>query len=229
MKSIEQNLAEIKKRVKHAASQCDRDHKRIDIVAVSKSQPIKRIKQAYDAGLRKFGESYLQEALPKMQALDDLDIEWHFIGPVQSNKTRSIAEHFQWVHSVDRYKIAQRLNEQRPDDLPQLNICIQLNISDEQSKSGLLKDAVLEFAGQLSTLSRLKLRGLMAIPEKTDQHHKQRESFAMVRHLFDDLNQHGIRLDTLSMGMSEDLESAINEGATVLRIGTALFGTRSAA
>ena len=227
MLNFDQNLATLQQRIKEAVSLCDRDHSEIQILAVSKNHSIEKIEFAYLAGLRNFGESYVQEALPKIKALQShQDIQWHFIGPIQSNKTRAIAENFHWVHSVDRIKIASRLNEQRPENMPPLNICIQLNINHEQTKSGLLKEAVLDFASQLASLSNLKLRGLMAIPQKTTDETEQRQAFSGVRRLFDDMNQQGYALDTLSMGMSGDLESAIVEGATIIRIGTALFGPR---
>ena len=161
-----------------------------------------------------------------MSALEDLEVNWHFIGPIQSNKTRLIAEHFDWVHSIDRAKIASRLNEQRPVTLAPLNICIQVNISLEDSKSGIIAEAAKDFARQLQDFPRLKLRGLMAIVEKTPDQSRQRGMFAQLRAMFDDLNQDGYELDTLSMGMTNDLEAAVIEGSTLLRIGTGLFGQR---
>ena len=184
------------------------------------------IREAYAAGITRFGESYLQEALPKIAALRRLPLEWHFIGPVQSNKTRAIAEHFDWVHSVDRLKIATRLDEQRPKRLKKLNICIQVNISEESSKSGILQSAIEDFAGQLNKLPNIKLRGLMAIPQRSRDELEQRTVFAQMREIFMSMREGGFKLDTLSMGMSADLEAAIMEGATLLRVGTALFGAR---
>lgn len=227
MSRIAHNLANITERMRLAASQCGRNCDEIQLLAVSKSHSVDEIRAAYAAGITCFGESYLQEAVPKMSALKNLPLEWHFIGPIQSNKTRAIAEHFNWVHSVDRLKIATRLNEQRPVNMPALNICIQVNISVEASKSGILKDAVRDFARQLIDLPRLKLRGLMAIPERTDNVQQTRDMFAQMHDMLNDLNRSGFQLDTLSMGMSDDLEAAIMEGATIIRVGTGLFGPRT--
>jgi pyridoxal phosphate enzyme (YggS family) len=201
----------------------------IELIAVSKTRSGAEIRQAWESGLTRFGESYLQEAIEKQKALTDLPIEWHFIGPIQSNKTKPIAEHFAWVHSVDRLRIAQRLSNQRPETLPPLQICLQVNIDGEESKSGIEPDAVEELAHQIAALPRLTLRGLMAIPAPTDSLEAQRIPFQKLRQLFDRLNQQGFTLDTLSMGMSDDLEAAILEGSTQVRIGTALFGVRDSA
>ena len=200
-----------------------RDVTSVHLLAVSKTKPAAALRDAYAAGLRDFGENYLQEARAKQVELADLPLCWHFIGPIQSNKTRDIAEHFAWVHSVDRLKIAQRLSEQRPDGLPPLNICIQVNVSGEASKSGCAPADLPALAHAISALPRLTLRGLMAIPEPTDERAEQDAAFAKVRELQEGLN---MGLDTLSMGMSHDLESAIAQGATWVRIGTALFGAR---
>lgn len=200
-----------------------RDASSIHLLAVSKTKPAPAVREAYAAGMRDFGENYLQEALGKQAELTDLPLSWHFIGPIQSNKTRAIAENFAWVHSVDRLKIAQRLSEQRPADLPPLNICIQVNVSGEASKSGCTPADLPDLANAISALPRLKLRGLMAIPEPTEDRAAQDAAFAAVRDLQNSLN---LPLDTLSMGMSHDLESAIAQGATWVRIGTALFGAR---
>ncbi|KPJ96218.1 MAG: hypothetical protein AMJ55_02460 [Gammaproteobacteria bacterium SG8_15] len=227
MSRIAQNLANISQRLEAAAHAVGRDPNDIVILAVSKTHSVAKIREAYAAGLTRFGESYVQEAIPKIKALSELPLEWHFIGPTQSNKTRDIAEHFAWVHSVDRLKIASRLNEQRPKELKPLNICVQINISMEASKSGIVKQALHEFAAQLKPLRRLKLRGLMAIPQKTVDQRQQRALFGELRRMFDDLNQEGYQLDTLSMGMTDDLEAAVMEGSTLLRIGTGLFGARS--
>ena len=189
-------------------------------------RPTYMLKQAYNAGLHDFGESYLQEALQKIDTLSGLDICWHFIGPVQSNKTRDIANHFQWVHSVDRLKIARRLNEQRAPELGPLNVCLQINISNEPSKSGINLDELPQLAKGVSKLSNIKLRGLMAIPTKTDDLAQQRYVFKQLRHAMTELNNSGHSMDTLSMGMSNDIEAAIAEGSTILRIGTAIFGKR---
>ncbi|MCI0505412.1 MAG: YggS family pyridoxal phosphate-dependent enzyme [Gammaproteobacteria bacterium] len=227
MSRIAQNLMKISQRIEKAAKVAGRDSSTVNILAVSKTHSMDKIREAYAAGLTRFGESYVQEAIPKIKALASLPLEWHFIGPIQSNKTRDIAEHFDWVQSVDRLKIASRLNEQRPKELKPLNICVQINISMEDSKSGIVQQALHEFAAQLKPLRRLKLRGLMAIPQKTADEHQQRAFFAALRRLFDDLNQEGYQLDTLSMGMTNDLEAAVIEGSTLLRIGSGLFGARS--
>ena len=194
---------------------------------MSKTKPAAALREAHAAGLRDFGENYLQEALGKQQELADLPLSWHFIGPIQSNKTRAIAEHFDWVHSVDRLKIAQRLSEQRPAELPPLNICIQVNVSGEASKSGCAPADLPALASAIGALPRLQLRGLMAIPEPTEDRAAQDAAFAAVQRLNNDLRDSlKLPLDTLSMGMSHDLEAAIAQGATWVRIGTALFGAR---
>lgn len=226
MSRIAHNLALIQQRVRKAATACGRNSSDIQLLGVSKKCSAQDIREAYEAGVQHFGESYLQEALPKISSLSDLDLVWHFIGPIQSNKTRQIAEHFSWVHSVDRMKIASRLNEQRPAKLVPLNVCIQVNISLEDSKSGIIKEAVRDFAAQLVKLPRLRLRGLMAIVEKTSDQQRQRGMFSQLRDILNDLNQRGMSLDTLSMGMTDDLEAAVMEGSTFLRIGTGLFGPR---
>ncbi len=200
----------------------------VTLCAVSKTQPAAVLREAYAAGQRDFGENYLQEALQKQAELQDCAIAWHFIGPIQSNKTQPIAQHFDWVHSVDRLKIAQRLSDARPDSLPALNICLQVNISHEQSKSGASEAELLTLALQISQLPRLHLRGLMAIPAPCSEFAAQRDQFRQVRALFDQLNGQGLALDTLSMGMSGDFAAAIAEGATLIRVGTALFGARPA-
>lgn len=202
------------------------------LLAVSKTKPASDLREAANAGQLAFGENYLQEALEKIEALSDIpDIEWHFIGPIQSNKTRSIAEHFHWTHSVDRLKIAQRLNDQRPNNLPPLNICLQVNVDNEESKSGCRLDELPELAAAIHQLPRLKLRGLMAIPDPGQPEEDLRASFQALANALDKLKQQNdlpdtLSLDTLSMGMSGDLELAIAEGATMVRIGTALFGVR---
>jgi len=202
----------------------------IRLLAVSKTFGADAVMEAADAGQRAFGENYVQEALDKIatirRARPDLTLEWHFIGPIQSNKTRLIAEHFDWVHSVDREKIAQRLSEQRPAHLPPLNICLQVNISGEATKSGVAPDEAMEVAPRIAALPRLTLRGLMAIPEPVDDEAQQRRPFRQLRALLDRLNAKGLDLDTLSMGMSGDMDAAIAEGATIVRVGTAIFGQR---
>ena len=223
MSTIADNIAQVSSRIRAAALAAQRDEHSVQLLAVSKTKPAQALREAYAAGLRDFGENYLQEALGKQLELADLPLIWHFIGPIQSNKTRAIAEHFTWVHSVDRLKIAQRLSEQRPADLPPLNICIQVNVSGEASKSGCTPADLPALAKAISELPRLNLRGLMAIPEPTDDRAEQDAAFAAVQSLQASLN---LPLDTLSMGMSHDLESAIAQGATWVRIGTALFGAR---
>ena len=223
MSTIADNIAEVEARIRAAALAVQRDVTSIHLLAVSKTKPAAALREAYAAGIRDFGENYLQEARAKQVELTDLPLSWHFIGPIQSNKTREIAEHFSWVHSVDRLKIAQRLSEQRPADLEPLNICIQVNVSGEASKSGCTPQDLPALAAAINGLPRLKLRGLMAIPEPTEDRAEQDAAFATVRDLQQSLN---LGLDTLSMGMSHDLESAIAQGATWVRIGTALFGAR---
>ena len=223
MSTIAANISTLGERINAAALAARRDPADIGLLAVSKTKPAGALREAYAAGLRDFGENYLQEALGKQVELSDLPLIWHFIGPIQSNKTRAIAENFAWVHSVDRLKIAQRLSEQRPPELPPLNICIQVNVSGEASKSGCSPEDLPALAQAISALPHLKLRGLMAIPEPTDDRGQQNASFAAVSTLQAQL---GLPLDTLSMGMSHDLEAAIAQGATWVRIGTALFGAR---
>jgi len=198
----------------------------VKLVAVSKAQQASAIREAYQAGQTIFGENYLQEALDKQAQLTDLNIEWHFIGPIQSNKTQLISQNFSWVHSVDRLKIAQRLNEARPTDLPPLQVCIQVNISNEDTKSGVLPEDLAALAAEIQKLPKLKLRGLMAIPAPTHDINQQIAQFKRVRQCYDALLEKGFALDTLSIGMSEDYPVAIAQGATFVRIGSALFGAR---
>jgi pyridoxal phosphate enzyme (YggS family) len=226
MTTITLNLQAIRTRIERAASACARRTSEISLLAVSKTVPAPYIEEACRAGQAAFGESYAQEAVRKITQLGPLDNEWHFIGPIQSNKTRVIAEHFQWVHSVDRANIAVRLNDGRPAHLPPLNVCIQINVSGELSKSGVAPGEERELARVIADLNRLRLRGLMAIPEPTLDTALQRSRYALLRKLRDELNAEGYQLDTLSMGMSDDLESAIAEGATIVRVGTAVFGSR---
>ncbi|WP_426127287.1 YggS family pyridoxal phosphate-dependent enzyme [Pseudomonas sp. DWP1b1] len=223
MSTIADHIGQVSQRIRAAADAVQRDASSIHLLAVSKTKPAQAVREAYAAGMHDFGENYLQEALGKQAELTDLPLSWHFIGPIQSNKTRAIAENFAWVHSVDRLKIAQRLSEQRPADLPPLNICIQVNVSGEASKSGCTPADLPALAHAINALPHLKLRGLMAIPEPTEDRTAQDAAFAAVRDLQNSLN---LPLDTLSMGMSHDLESAIAQGATWVRIGTALFGAR---
>ena len=223
MSTIAENSATVLERIAAASRTAGRDPATVGLLAVSKTKPAAALREAAGAGLRDFGENYLQEALDKQLKLADLPLVWHFIGPIQSNKTRAIASHFDWVHSVDRLKIAQRLAEQRPPERGPLNICLQVNVSGEASKSGCHPDELPALATAVSQLPNLRLRGLMAIPEPTDDPASQQAAFARLRTLSEALN---LGLDTLSMGMSQDLEAAIAEGATWVRIGTALFGAR---
>lgn len=224
---LSDNIANLLQRVRLGAQKSQRGDSDILLLAVSKTRPAEDIRAAYNCGLREFGESYLQEALPKMAALEDLDLTWHFIGPIQSNKTRPIAEHFDWVHSVGRSKIARRLNEQRPDGLAPLQVCLQVNISGEDTKSGAALEELPQLVRDILTLPRLKLRGLMAIPAATDNVQLQRQSFVRLRTALEQLQAIAPGMDTLSMGMSGDMEAAIAEGATIVRVGTAIFGDRN--
>ncbi len=227
MSTIAENIAKVGVRIRAAAQASERDSATIGLLAVSKTKPASAVRQAFAAGLREFAENYLQEALEKQRELADLPLTWHFIGPIQSNKTKPIAEHFSWVHSVDRLKIAQRLSEQRPANLPALNICLQVNVSDEASKAGCSAADLTALAAAVAQLPRVKLRGLMAIPAATSDPQQQNAAFARLRTLQEQLNtQLNLKLDTLSMGMSDDLEAAINQGSTWVRIGSALFGAR---
>ena len=213
--------------IEKACAESNRSENEVCLLAVSKTRSVEEISELAHLGQRAFGENYLQEALDKISALEPLNLEWHFIGPIQSNKTKPIAEQFSWVHSVDRFKIAQRLSAQRPHFAEDLNICLQVNISYEESKSGCLPNEALELAKQIAELPKITLRGLMAIPEATDDVELQKERFRQVRTLFEEIKQETPTLDTLSMGMSGDLDAAIGEGATIVRIGTALFGPRN--
>ena len=216
-------------RIRAAEARFQRPPGSVRLLAVSKTQPATAIAAAAAAGQYCFGENYLRGTLDKMAALavQGMALEWHFIGPIQANKTRAIAERFAWVHSVDRLKIAERLNAQRPDHLPPLNICLQINISHEPSKHGLEESELPAAARAMAMLPRIRLRGLMAIPAPTLEFAAQRQSFAQVRHLQERLIAAGLQLDVLSMGMSNDLEAAIAEGSTLVRIGAALFGPRA--
>ena len=227
MDSIQNNLKQIVDRIRKAEQKHGREPGSVQLLAVSKTQPASAIQTAMEAGQIAFGESYLQEALEKIATIGQHPPQWHFIGPIQSNKTRNIAAHFDWVHTVDRIKIARRLDEQRPEELPPLNICLQVNISQEASKSGILLEQLPELAAEVSRLPRLRLRGLMTIPARSDTLEQQRVPFHSLRDAFESLKNKGYQLDTLSMGMSDDMEAAIAEGATIVRIGTALFGERS--
>ncbi|HET9700182.1 MAG TPA: YggS family pyridoxal phosphate-dependent enzyme [Burkholderiales bacterium] len=226
MTTIVSRLQVTRARIADAARAAGRDPGSVRLVAVSKSFAPDAVRAAHAAGQSDFGENYLQEALEKMAALAGLPLTWHFIGPIQSNKTRPIAEHFAWVQSVDRAKIAERLSEARPPLLPPLQVCIQVNVSGEASKSGIAPVEAPALARHVAALPGLRLRGLMAIPRPTQDATEQRAQFRVLRRLLQDLNASGMGLDTLSMGMSDDLEAAVAEGATMVRIGTAIFGKR---
>ena len=229
MTTIAENLQAVHGRILHAVAAANRAPDSVRLLAVSKTFGASAVVTAWQAGQRAFGENFVQEALDKIAELGQPDIEWHFIGPVQSNKTHPIAEHFAWVHSVDREKIARRLNDARPPHLPPLNVLIQVNVSDEASKSGVVPGEERALAAMIRTLPRLRLRGLMAIPEPTSDVAVQRRRFALLRSLQQGLQADDSSVDTLSMGMSDDLEAAIAEGSTMVRIGTAIFGSRKAA
>jgi pyridoxal phosphate enzyme (YggS family) len=225
---VARHLEEVRQRIAKAAADASRDASSVTLLAVSKTFPAEDVRAAFNAGQRAFGENYVQEAVAKIAGLADLrsEIEWHFIGPLQSNKTKVVSENFDWVHSVDRLKIAERLNEQRPDGSPRLNVCLQIKVSGEDSKSGIAPDDALALAHQIAALPRLHLRGLMAIPEPAATLDEQRAPHRRLREIMDTLRADGLELDTLSMGMSADIEAAILEGATMVRIGTAIFGAR---
>jgi len=228
MTIVAQHLKAVQSRITAAAKACKKNPGSIQLLAVSKTRPVEAIKDATQAGQIRFGENYLQDALPKIQALSEqgFNLEWHFIGPIQSNKTRAIAEHFQWVHSVDRLKIAQRLSEQRPLQMPALKVCIQVNIDNEPQKAGVEPENLNALASAIIQLPHLELHGLMAIPAAASTKEQQHTAFAKLRTLYENLPLTAT-LDTLSMGMSDDLEIAIAEGSTMVRIGTALFGARN--
>jgi pyridoxal phosphate enzyme (YggS family) len=226
MSSIANRISTTLTRISDAEQRFGRLPESVTLLAVSKTKPAQMIRQAYSAGQRHFGENYLQDALPKIEQLADLDICWHFIGPLQSNKSRAVAEHFDWFHSLDRFKIAQRLSEQRPATKSPLKVCIQINISREASKSGILPEQAADLVRQVQGLPGLRLCGLMAIPAAGLDKTGQREAFAALRLLLRALQPLAPQMSTLSMGMSDDLEAAVAEGATVVRIGTAIFGVR---
>lgn len=230
MGSIGNNLQEVKGRIAAACAVAGRPANSVTLLAVSKTKPESAVREALAAGQHAFGENYVQEGLAKIDALADLraQIEWHLVGPLQSNKTRAVAEAFDWVHSVDRLKIAERLSAQRPPGLPPLNVCLQVNISCEASKAGLTPAELPAVAAAVAVLPGLRLRGLMAIPEPSADPALQRAPHRALRELLEALRVQGLKLDTLSMGMSDDLEAAIAEGATLVRVGSAVFGARTA-
>jgi PLP dependent protein len=235
MPSIKDHLSEVRDQLAQAAKASGRSPSDICLLAVSKTFPASDVRLAYDAGQRCFGENYVQEGIEKIAELSDLrdQIEWHFIGPLQSNKTKPVTENFDWVHSIDRLKIAQRLNDQRPKNLKPLNVCIQVNISGEESKSGMRPDEVLDLCLAISKMPMLRLRGLMSIPEPTEDKNKQKVAHHLLSNLLENLKKDPqlfnskAPLDTLSMGMSSDMIAAIQEGSTIVRIGTAIFGKRN--
>jgi len=226
MNNMGKNLDDIRARIASAASASGRAADSIMLLAVSKKKPASDIRLAFGCGQRDFGENYLQEALQKKRELQDLDINWHFIGAIQSNKTRSIAEAFDWVHCVDRLKIATRLSEQRPATLAPLNICIQVNIDHEASKAGIELSELIELATAIAVLPGIRLRGLMAIPAPRTDYSEQCQAFARLAEALASLRQLGLDCDTLSMGMTQDMDAAIAQGSTLVRIGTAIFGER---
>jgi len=225
---IHRHLDEVRERIVKAATAAGRDASSVRLLAVSKTFPAGDVRSAFDAGQRAFGENYVQESVAKIAELASVrgELEWHFIGPLQSNKTKLVAENFDWVHSVDRLKIAERLSDQRPENLTELDVCLQVNVSGEASKSGVAPGDAPAIAHAIAALPRLRLRGLMAIPEPAASLEEQRVPHRRLRELFETLRADGLELDTLSMGMSADLEAAILEGSTMVRIGTAIFGAR---
>lgn len=226
MQALLSNLAALNKRIRAAERKYHRADHSVQLLAVSKKQSIEKIKSVVEAGYTCFGENYLQEALPKISLLKNNSIEWHFIGGIQTNKTRAIAENFAWAHGISRYNVAERLHQQRPEHLPPLNVCIQININKEPKKQGILISELSELAGAIIKLDRLKLRGLMVIPAYTESFAEQRQIYRAVANAQHELVTQGFELDTLSMGMSHDFEAAIAEGSTIVRIGTAIFGER---
>ena len=229
MANIENNTTSVQRRLQQAARDAGRNPEDILLLAVSKTRTSAQVRTVLESGLSSFGENYLQEAVEKIAQLSNSAISWHFIGPLQSNKTRQVAEHFDWVHTVDRLKIAKRLSDQRAPDMPALNVCLQINIDNESSKSGLSPEQAIEVANSVALLPNLRLRGLMAIPKPSTEPAEQRQPFARLRALLEEINtrlDNSQKLDTLSMGMSGDLEPAIYEGATIVRVGTDIFGPR---
>ena len=228
MTTIAANLQRVHERIARACANAQRDVIEVTLLPVSKTFGPEALREAYAAGERSFGENYIQEAVEKQALLADLPLAWHCIGPIQSNKTRLVAQHFDWAHTIDRLKIAQRLSEQRPEDRPPLSVCIQVNIDGGPGKSGVAPPEALALAREVAQLPRLKLRGIMTIPEPAEDFASQLAVHRQARQLFDQLRDAGLALDTLSMGMTADLEAAIHAGSTMVRVGTAIFGTRPA-
>ena len=226
MIGVTENYRKIQDLLAQAAAEAGRPADHIRLLAVSKTKPVEAILEAAAAGQRDFGENFVQEGLQKIENCGRDDLVWHFIGHLQSNKTRLVAEHFDWIHTVDRLKIARRLSDQRPSHAPPLNVCIEVNVDAEPSKSGVSPEALPALAGDVAALPRLKLRGLMCLPAIREGFDAQRRPFAALRELLESLNEQGMALDTLSMGMSADYAAAIQEGATIVRVGTAIFGAR---
>ena len=230
MNTVQDNLLNIKNEIKKIAKECGRDPNTIQLIAVSKTKPVEQITEAINAGQLAFGENYVQEGIEKIQYFEknmpNNDLIWHFIGPLQSNKSKLVAEHFDWMHTIDRFKIAQRLSDQRPNHMAKLNVLIQVNISQEASKSGVKPEEVADLVKQIVTLPNLNLRGLMAIPEIENDYDKQLNVFTKMQQLLHSLQKDYPFMDTLSMGMSGDMPAAINAGSTMVRIGTAIFGAR---
>lgn len=226
MAPIEQQLAQVHTRIARAEQRFGRPAGSVALLAATKTCSTSAIRTAVACGQRVFGENYLQEALPKIREMEAENVEWHFIGPIQSNKTRDIAAHFDWVHGVDRLKVAQRLSQQRPVERGPLNICLQVNISDEDSKSGVAPEELAKLAKEVTKIPQISLRGLMTLPAISSDFEEQRRPFRTLHQLWTELRQMGLELDTLSIGMSDDLEAAIAEGATLVRVGTAIFGSR---
>ena len=224
--NLAENYRAVVSRIRTAEKNAGREAESVNLVAVGKLHPVTAIRKLAGLGQNIFAENFVQEAVAKQQVLSDLDLEWHFIGSIQSNKTKDIASHFSWVHSIDRYKIARRLNDQRPENLPPINICVQTNLQGEMTKSGVTGEQLLPLLEQIAELPRVSLRGLMIIPEPVDDVNQQRDIFARLREWLDLAIEQGYPLDTLSMGMTADMEIAIAQGATHVRIGTALFGPR---
>lgn len=224
--SVSVNLAQVRKRIELACHAAGRSLDAVQLLAVSKTMPAQAVRDAYAAGQLAFGENYIQEGVDKIASLADLPLVWHCIGPIQSNKTKLVAEHFAWVHSIDRLKIAERLSAQRPAHLPPLQVCLQVNVDGGSNKSGVAPDGLLALAQAVAKLPQLQLRGIMTIPEPTESDAAARAVHRQAKILFDKLNATGLALDTLSMGMTGDLEAAIAEGSTCVRVGTAIFGQR---
>ncbi len=226
MTNIAERINSLDAEIRELEKKYSRQSGAVKLLAASKKHSAEKIREAAASGIRDFGENYLQEGLDKIEQLQDLDLRWHFIGPIQSNKTRGIAEHFHWVHSIDKLKIAQRLSDQRPADLPPLNVCVQINLSNELSKSGITLDAAGSLCEQIATMPRLVLRGLMAIPAPLEGFDAQQACFAELNALYCRVQSSCVNMDTLSMGMTNDYPAAIAAGSTIIRLGTAIFGPR---